>query len=36
LAFPTVHWVLGEAYRRGVAIPGRPLDLAEPARGARR
>ncbi len=36
LAFPTVHWVLGEAYRRGMAIPGRSLDLADPARGARR
>jgi len=36
LAFPTVHWVLGEAYRCGVAVPDRPLVLADPARGPRR
>jgi len=36
LAFPTVHWVLAEAYRRGLAVPERVLDLADPARGPQR
>ncbi len=36
LAFPTVTWVLEEAYRRGLAVPDRTPDLAGPARGARR
>lgn len=36
LAFPTVHWVLTEARRRGLAVPERGLALAEPARGPER
>jgi ADP-ribose pyrophosphatase YjhB (NUDIX family) len=36
LAFPTVHWVLETAYRRGLAVPERGLELADPARGPER
>jgi ADP-ribose pyrophosphatase YjhB (NUDIX family) len=36
LAFPTVHWVLETAYRRGLAVPERRLELADPARGPER
>jgi ADP-ribose pyrophosphatase YjhB (NUDIX family) len=35
LAFPTVHWVLEEAYRRGLARPDRVPALADPDRGRR-
>lgn len=36
LAFPTVHWVLDEARRRGLADPGRSPELADVASGAAR